>query len=273
LTHRFLVVIAFTLAHCALTVGAAPQDDGKVVEVRDAWGKIEKVHGFAEAHQPGSKWFIHDPMRPQPKAAKVGKSPTLGAKPPAGAVVLFDGTSADAWTGGPWTLVDGALEANKTGDISSKATFGDARVHVEFATPLPGEGDGQGRGNSGVFLMGLYEVQVLDSYMSATYPDGQCGAIYGQNPPLVNASLPPGEWQTYDIDFTAPRWKADGSLAAPARITVKQNGVVVQKDFAILGETGWRKPSAYTVKESKGPLKLQDHGNPTRYRNIWVVPR
>jgi 3-keto-disaccharide hydrolase len=186
-------------------------------------GDETTVKGFQEEHQAGSKWFIHDPERPQPRAVEPGPSSTLCTKPPEGAVLLFDGTDASGWTGGPWRIADG--EVNGTGSIRSKAEFGDGRLHVEFAIPAEVKGVWQDRGNGGVFLMGCYEVQVLDNWKAATYADGMVGAVYGQNPPSVNASRPPGEWQTYDITFTAPRFDEKGAVLAPARITVRLNGV------------------------------------------------
>ena len=157
-----------------------------------------------------------------------------------------------------------------TGNIRTRAHFGDCQLHVEFASPEVVKGDGQGRGNSGVFLMGLYEVQVLDSYENVTYADGQASAAYGQFPPLVNAARPPGQWQTYDIIFTRPRFDDRGEVTAPARLTVLHNGVLVQNHVELVGPTGWLKREPYTRHEDKLPLSLQDHGNPVRYRNLWV---
>ena len=158
------------------------------------------------------------------------------------------------------------------GDIKTRRTFGGHfRLHVEFRVPYMPKPDGQGRGNSGVFLMGRYELQVLDSYQNLTYPDGQAAAIYGQYPPLVNASRPPGEWQVYDVIFTAPRFK-DGKLETPAYMTVFHNGVVVHNHAGILGAGTHKKLPEYSPHGLTGPLKLQDHGDPVRYRNIWFRP-
>ncbi len=159
----------------------------------------------------------------------------------------------------------------KSGDIFTKEEFGDIQLHLEFATPTPPKGESQERGNSGVFLFGKYELQVLDSYQNRTYADGSCASIYGQYPPLVNASRPPGEWQTYDVVFIAPRFK-DAKLETPAYITVFHNGVLVQDHSEILGESGHKILAKYVPHGPKGPIKLQDHGNTTRYRNIWVRP-
>lgn len=196
---------------------------------------------------------------------------TEGAAP-SDAVVLFDGTNADAWSGGDkWKIEDGALVvAPKGGDIRTKQGFGDVQLHVEWATPKEVSGNGQGRGNSGVFLMDRYEVQVLDSYQNETYPDGSAGAIYKASAPLVNVSRPPGEWQTYDIVFRAPRFNADGSVAKPATITVLHNGVLIQDHHVLKGTTFHDRPHAYEKHADKLPIRLQDHGNPVRFRNIWV---
>jgi len=157
----------------------------------------------------------------------------------------------------------------KTGYIFTKQAFGDCQLHVEFMEPSPAKGEGQDRGNSGVFLMGLYEIQVLDSYQNKTYADGQAAAVYGQYPPLVNASRPPGRWQSYDIVFHAPRFGGDGKLARAARVTLFHNGLLVQDNVEILGSTATEEP-LYEKQSDKLPLALQDHNHPVRYRNIWV---
>ena len=156
------------------------------------------------------------------------------------------------------------------GSIHTLQEFSDVQVHVEFAEPTPAEGSGQEDGNSGVFLQGLYEVQVLNSYGNRTYPDGQAAAIYGQTPPQVNASRPRGEWQTYDIVFTVAHFNPDGSLKIPAYLTVFHNGVLVQNHVALLGPTVNGALAKYKFTPSVGPLELQDHGNPVRYRNVWL---
>ncbi len=195
---------------------------------------------------------------------------------PADAVVLFNGKDLSGWTnakGGPadWAGRDGYMEVVKgTGSIKTRREFGDCQLHVEWATPTPATGSGQDRGNSGVFLMDTYEVQVLDSYQSQTYADGQAAAIYGQYPPLVNASRRPGEWQTYDIVFHAPRFDHSGSLREPARMTVFHNGILVQDDEALTGPTAHRARPPYKAHPARMPLSLQDHGSPVRYRNIWI---
>src|SRR5262249_12469494 len=148
---------------------------------------------------------------------------------------------------------------------------GDCQLHVEFATPTPAHGEGQGRGNSGVFFgLDRYEVQVLDSYGNKTYADGGAAAVYGQYPPLVNASLPPGQWQVYNIIYTAPRFEPDGKLVSPARLTVFHNGALVQNNVQLTGPTSWLERAPYQPHPEKQPISLQDHGNPVRFRNIWV---
>jgi hypothetical protein len=195
--------------------------------------------------------------------------------PPSDAIVLFDGKDLSQWAGdndapAKWKLEDGAMVVNKTGSIRTKQGFGDCQLHIEWATPAKVEGDDQGRGNSGVFLMGRYELQVLDSYQNKTYYHGQAGAVYKQSAPLVNASRKPGEWQSYDIIFHAPRRDAEGKVIKPATITVLHNGVLIQDHFEILGTTYNDGAPRYDKHPDKAPISLQDHGNPVRYRNIWI---
>jgi hypothetical protein len=217
---------------------------------------------------PGSTWKVHDPQRPAP----VVVTPGLGAAPPSDATVLFDGGSADAWTGADggmaWAVQEGALLAGG-GNLATRESFGDCQLHIEWATPAEVHADGQARGNSGVFFMGRYEVQVLDSYENVTYADGQAAALYGQEPPLVNACRPPGEWQSYDIVFRAPRFEG-GQLASPAVVTVLHNGVLVHHARELLGATRHAAVATYAPHEPQGPLVLQDHGDPVRFRNIWI---
>ncbi len=219
---------------------------------------------------PDGKWRVHDKNRPRPDVVKPPTASEQPAKPPVGAIVLFDGTDLSKWNG-KWKVENGYMEINKTGGVSTKEGFGSCKLHIEFATPNPPSGNGQGRGNSGVYLMGRYEIQVLDSYQNETYADGQCASVYGQHPPLVNACRPPGEWQTYDITFEAPTFK-DGKVAKPAYVTVRHNGVLVQDRTEILGAGTHRKLATYQPHGDKEPISLQDHGNPVRYRNIWIVP-
>jgi hypothetical protein len=227
---------------------------------------------------PGQPWRVHDSKRPQPRVVTPGtaSTPEVAGRPPSDAVVLFDGKDLSAFIGkddGPaqWTVENGYAQVKpKTGDIRSKREFGDCQLHIEFAAPAEVKGSSQGRGNSGIFLMGLYEIQVLDGYDNRTYADGLTGAIYGQYPPLVNACRKPGEWQTYDIFFVAPRY--DGkNLVSPAFLTVVLNGVLLHHRQAAMGPTGHKNVSSYDKPHGpKGPLKLQDHGDLVRYRNIWM---
>ncbi|MGQ0813374.1 MAG: 3-keto-disaccharide hydrolase, partial [Gemmatimonadota bacterium] len=215
----------------------------------------------------------HDLERAQPPVARPVGAVVIA--PPADATLLFDGSSLDAWAadkGQParWKVENGYMEVVPgSGNISTRAGFGDAQLHVEWATPLHAEGEGQDRANSGVFLMGRYEVQVLDSYGNRTYPDGQAGALYGQYPPLVNASLPPGEWQSYDIIFRRPRFEGN-RLVSAARFTVIHNGVVVQDNVELVGPTSHGRRAPYATHADRLPLSLQDHGQAVRYRNIWI---
>lgn len=244
------------------------------------------VDGKPQAYMTidGIKVHETDPAKqPQPKIITPGtaSTPDKPGTAPSDAVVLFDGTreSLKNWTdtqGGQtkWAYVNGNLESvDKAGYIQSKQQFGSCQLHVEWAAPTVVKGSGQGRGNSGVFLMGQYEVQVLDSYDNITYPDGQASALYGRSKPLVNASRKPGEWQSYDIIFHRPHFDADDQVTRRATFTVLHNGVVVQDHVILSGGTGWQGPDAvshYRAHGDKGPIQLQDHGNPVRFRNIWV---
>jgi 3-keto-disaccharide hydrolase len=234
---------------------------------------------FTGSAQVDPKWEIHDRNRPNPPVITPGTASTQDSpgKPPSDAVVLFDGKDISKWvskkdgSSAKWTVADGYMEvAPKTGDIQTKEGFGDCQLHVEFREPSPPKGEDQDRGNSGVFLMGEYEIQVLDSYNSKTYADGQAGAVYGQYPPLVNAARAPGEWQTYDIIWHGPRFDASGKVTRPAHVTVIHNGVLVQDNVELTGPTGHHVRPPYKPGPDKLPLALQDHNHPVRYRNIWV---
>jgi len=198
------------------------------------------------------------------------------ADPPSDAIVLFNGKDLSHWRGkdggaAPWTIRDGYVEvAPGTGDIATAEKFGDVQLHIEWSTPAVVKGEGQERGNSGVFLMDRYEVQVLDSYDNKTYFHGQAGSVYKQYAPLVNASRKPGEWQTYDIVFHAPKFDDQGKVTDRARVTVLHNGVLIQNNVEIYGLTYNDRPAIYIVHPPEQPLHLQDHGNPVRYRNIWI---
>jgi hypothetical protein len=226
--------------------------------------------------QTEQKWKAHDRSRPAPAAVNPGAPGTENSpgRAPEDAIVLFDGQDLSKWaqkdgSAAKWKVADGYFQiVPKTGGIVTRQSFGDMQLHVEFAEPSPPVGEDQDRGNSGVIIMGLYEIQVLDSYKSKTYPDGQAAAVYGQYPPLVNASRPPGQWQMYDIVFHAPRFDGGGKLLRPAHVTVLHNGVLVQDHVEIHGPTATGDP--YKAHAEKLPLELQDHNHPVRYRNIWV---
>ena len=220
------------------------------------------------------RWKIHDMQRPVP--TKVASESPLPVPAPSDAIVLFDGSDLAQWraadgSAAKWTIRDGSLAAVPGGGaVFTRRGFGDIQLHLEWAAPTPARGTGQGRGNSGVFLMGKYEIQVLDSYQNVTYADGQAGALYGQAPPLVNASRPAGEWQSFDIVFRRPRFRPDGSVDQPARLTVFHNGVLIQENTEVWGPTAWLQHLPYKSHPDRLPLQLQDHGNPVLYRNIWV---
>jgi hypothetical protein len=208
---------------------------------------------------------------PEPVVVVAGEA----GRPPSDAIVLFDGTDLSAWRGqdgdAAWIVEGGAVTVLAgSGDLFTKRPFGDVQLHIEWRTPAEVSGDGQGRGNSGVYLMGLYEVQVLDSYENRTYANGQAGSVYKQHIPLVNASRPPGVWQTYDIVFRAPRFDTDGALIAPAFMTVLHNGVLIQTHVELAGPTVYIGLPRYEAHAEKLPLMLQDHDNPVSFRNIWI---
>ncbi|MFZ4733251.1 MAG: family 16 glycoside hydrolase [Pirellulales bacterium] len=226
--------------------------------------------------RPSSEWKSAVEW-PRPRVVDPGAAPAHAAPVPADAVVLFGGADLSAFEGPPQWTVDDGIATVKGGSITTKQPFGDCHVHVEFRTPHPATGSGQGRGNSGIYLMGRYEIQLLDSFEDGTdaprtYPDGQCGALYKQQPPAVNACRAPGEWQSFDILFTRPRFTAEGALGAPGRVSVLHNGVAIHSDTVILGTTGWAEFPAYQAHPDALPLSIQDHGNPVQFRSIWVRP-
>jgi len=226
---------------------------------------------------PGSDWHVHDPNRPQPRVVTPGNLPEIApVTPPSDAIVLFDGSNLERWenaqTGGEpaWKIENGYMEVvRKSGNIRTKAEFGSMQLHLEWAAPAEINGEGQGRGNSGVFLMELYEIQVLDGFENPTYPDGTVGGIYGQYPPLVNASSRPGQWQIYDIIWEAPQFDGE-KLVRPAYVTVLLNGVLLHHHKELQGPTEHKKTTSYRPHGPKGKLFLQDHGDPVRFRNIWA---
>jgi len=218
-------------------------------------------------------WGVHDEKRPLPA---VITPPDAFGQPPSDAIILFDGKDTSQWVsdkggGVKWKVENGYMEVVKgTGGIHTVKPFGSCQLHIEWATPKVVAGKGQGRGNSGVFFMGRYELQVLDSYENQTYADGQAGSIYGQHPPLVNASRKPGEWQSYDVSFLRPLFDDKGNCIRPARITVFHNGVVVQNNVEIQGATAHKQKAKYSRHDDKLPVGLQEHGNPIQFRNIWI---
>jgi len=231
-----------------------------------------------DEHHP---WGVHDPNRPQPTVVTAGSfsSNEQAGKPPSDAIVLFGGDDISGWLsagekGGPakWLVKDGLLQVvPKTGDIKTKEEFGDCQLHVEWSEPTDVRGSSQGRGNSGIFLMGLVEIQVLDSYHNVTYADGHAASVYGVNPPMVNALRPPGEFQVYDIIFRRPIYR-DGEMIDPGHVSVLVNGVLVQDHTRLEGPTGHKARTHPQPFPEKGPLRLQDHGNGVRFRNIWYRP-
>lgn len=243
-----------------------------------AASEVKNTDGFKDtALLPGTQWHQHDPDRPQPPIVTPTPNPVEPtATAPSDAIVLFDGKDLSKWTDGKgnactWKL-DNGVATVRGGNAATKEEFGDCQLHIEWSAPTPPSGKGQGRGNSGVmFLGGRYEVQVLDNYDNLTYADGSAASLYGNHPPLANPCRKPGEWNVYDIIFTAPRFK-DGKLQSPAYATVLFNGVVVQNHADFLGATTWRSLATYSAHKPTGPLVLQDHSNPMRYRNIWIRP-
>lgn len=218
---------------------------------------------FVEEYKSGIPW-------PEPVIVTPGAEP--GA-PPSDAIVLFDGKDLSKWQGGDkWKVEDGYCLPQGQGGITTTDSFGDVQLHIEFATPSEVKGSGQGRGNSGIYFLGKYELQVLDSYENKTYFDGQAASIYKQKPPLVNACRKPGEWQSYDVLFTGARFDESGKVTRPAAITVLQNGVCVQNHFQLIGGTFYDRAPVYEPHPPTGPIHIQDHGDLVRFRNIWVRP-
>lgn len=239
-----------------------------------ASASAQEKPGFRDTPMlPDGKWRVHDADRPAP--TMVAPAATPGGAP-SDAIIL----SADSWRGqlAPWTIADGAITVpprppgGGDNNLVSRQSFGDVQLHLEFRSPNPPAGTSQDRGNSGIWFMQRYEVQILDGYQNPTYADGTVGAVYGWKPPLVNAARKPGEWQSYDIVFERPRFAADGKLVRPAYVTAFLNGVLVQNRQAMLGTTVWRKVAGYQPHPDAAPLQLQDHGSPVSFRNIWVRP-
>jgi hypothetical protein len=264
----------------ALVAGAALIVPGVSSQAPQGSGSAET--GFTDTPLvPGTPYHVHDPSRPRPAVITPGAQ--VG-QPPSDAVVLFDGKDLSKWSAvqfgtasykqsdaaAPWKVENGYFEVVPgSGDIATRERFGDVQVHVEWAAPASRAGNSQNRGNSGLFLMGLYEVQILDNHNNPTYADGTAGAIYGEWPPLVNPLRPAGEWQSYDVVFEAPRFQGN-TLVKPAFLTVFINGVVVHNRKPSMGPMVYRNVAKYEPHPAEGPIGLQDHDHPVRYRNIWA---
>ncbi len=263
---RYLSLAAIAAAFLISAVGYVAFRPAEAKE-RPDWHK-----GLPQQYK--SKWLVHDDNRPKPATVTPGAT-SLDA--PSDAIVLFDGKDLSKWQkergGGPaeWKVENGAMVVNDTGSIKTVDKFGDCQLHLEWMSPSPPQKNSQGRGNSGIILMERYEVQVLDNYDNETYADGYVGSVYGQHPAMANASRKPGEWQTYDVIFRAPRF-ADGKLVEPARVTAIINGILVQHNAEVYGSVVWRNLAKYAPHDAAAPLLLQDHGDKQamRFRNIWI---
>ncbi len=249
------------IVRSALGAELVPGDDGEVVGYLDT------------PYLPWApEYRKHDPNRPWPTDVTPGEpccpdNPAFG--PPSDAIVLFDGSNMDAWEPNEWEIENGEVVAYED-DITTLESFGDCQLHLEWQAPDPPRGSTTDRGNSGVFFMSRYEIQIFDSYTEKIYPDGIAGAVYGETPPMVHPIRPPGQWNVYDITFTAPVFNGDGDLVSPARVTMLFNGVLVHNNTTIHGPTDWREISEYSAHPPEQPLRLQEHGNPVRFRNIWI---
>lgn len=274
-----ILALAFGIIVAAnLVVRAEPDPQSQTTQTREQAAPQDPV-GFTDTpYLPGGKWRVHDIDRPHPRVVTPGtaSTPDQPGRAPSDAVVLFDGKDLSAWSeqgtgkAAQWKVDKGYMEVVPgTGSIVSREKFGDCQIHVEWASPGQVQRASQGRGNSGVLIMSRYEIQVLDSYDNLTYADGQASAIYGQWPPLVNASRPPGEWQTYDIVFEAPRFEGD-KLVKPAYATIFHNGVLVHNHKELMGPVRHRALTRYEPHGAEEPLLLQNHSNPVRYRSVWV---
>jgi hypothetical protein len=271
-------ILFTTLITGAICASAAEKKKGKAQKPAPAAEAKAHATGYTDTpYIPGQKWRVHDDARPRPPVVKPGARFSDMAPPPADAVVLFDGTDLSKWQvsngdAAKWKIESGYMEvAPKSGSIRTKDLFADFQLHLEFATPAKVESNSQGRGNSGVLMNGIYEVQILESYENKSYADGQAGALYGQRPPRFNAARPPGEWQTYDIIFESPRWDAEGRVVKKAYVTVIHNGVVLHHRQEYLGNTPHKRVGNYNKPHAPEMfIQLQDHNNPTRFRNIWV---
>ncbi|MEI6323542.1 MAG: DUF1080 domain-containing protein [bacterium] len=279
--HRFLTCGFILLAGTARIVGQ--QNESLPTPTTNPPSTAKEV--MKAAMEPAGKWLVHDDKRPQPKVVTPGASFSQGAPPPSDAEVLFDGHGLAKWENekgenAAWPTQENTITSAHAGGIRTHEKWADFQLHVEWAAPNPPVGKAQGRGNSGILINNMYEIQVLDSYQEPTYPDGQAAAVYGQSPPLVNSTKPPGEWQTYDILFESPRWNERGELIKKAVVTVLHNGVVVQNHYELMGCTDGINPAVPFHSASKYPkphdpevfIQLQDHKSAVRFRNIWIRP-
>lgn len=258
-----------SLGIAALLMVAVPVTSAEdpLVKAKDGSG----VFGYKHTPKlPWCEWLVHDPDRPLPPKVKAGgEVPVLA--PPSDALVLFSGMDLSRWTGTDWSVANGLLLADGKKSPRTKQSFSNFQLHLEFKMPKDFEGPWYDQGNNGVLLHGLYEIQIFDSVNETLYPDGQCAAIYAQTPPRVDVTRPPGEWQSYDIFFTAPQFE-DGQLIKPAYLTMLHNGVLVHHHQEIYGATGHKVLPHYKKQVSEGPIALAGHGCPVAFRNIWVRP-
>ncbi len=249
-------------------VATLSAQDSPLVNAKDGSG----VYGYKDTPKlPWCEWLVHDPDRPVPPKVVPGK-PTLSSPPPSDAVVLFDGSDdLSPWTETTWDVSESLLIASGNKSPATKQSFGSFQLHLEWKMPKDFKGPWYNKGNNGVLLHGLYEIQIFDSYHESLYPDGQCAAVYAQTPPSVNVTLPPGDWQSFDIIFTAPVFEKD-TLVTPAFVTMLHNGVLVHHHQRVYGATGHKVLPHYNRKVSQGPIALAGHGCPVAFRNIWVRP-
>lgn len=240
-------------------------EEDPLVKAKDGSG----VYGYKHTPKlPWCEWLVHDPDRPAPPKVKPG-TPVVSTPAPEDAVVLFDGGGLGKWTETDWDVVDGLMVATGKKSPATKEVFGSFQLHLEWRMPENFKGEWYDQGNNGVLLHGLYEIQIFDSFNEPLYPDGQCAAVYAQTPPTVNVTLPPGEWQSFDIFFTAPVFE-DGKLVSPAYVTMLHNGVLVHDHQEVYGKTGHKVLPHYGNAVSEGPIRLAGHGCPVAFRNIWV---
>lgn len=272
---RVLGIVSICLATSFVAWNVAADEPAGLIVRQTANGTIVGYQDTPLLPATDNKYHVHDPDRPIPKFVKTAPCPANSAPtpPPSDAIVLFSGTGLDAWQNPTWKIEDGAVIAGHD-SLTTKQAFGDIQLHVEWMAPTGPAENMMNRGNSGVILMGLYELQIYDSHPSHAeqiYPDGQAASIYGQTPPLVNVCRPPGQWQVFDLVFIAPKFR-DGKLSKPALLTACHNGVLVHLNQPIIGQMAHRQIVPYVPHAEKLPLVLQGHASPVRFRNVWVRP-